>query len=148
MFLHASCSRGLSDVWVLGISLYRMLVGNYPFKAPDDRRLAKKMLHADFTIPEHLSEDVKDLLRRMLAPEQSRASLDLVMFHPWLKPYRVMATSTASSIASPKLSKRLGNIKKRKSKWQRFFKKTCGIILHGPYPPPSRPYRELAHLGR
>ncbi|ORY97711.1 kinase-like domain-containing protein [Syncephalastrum racemosum] len=88
-------SNGLADVWVLGISLYRMLVGKFPFIASSDRKLFKKMLHADFSIPHSLSEDAQDLLRRMLAPESSRASLDLVMFHPWLKSY--MATTTMVS---------------------------------------------------
>ncbi|KAI8086510.1 uncharacterized protein BX664DRAFT_335994 [Halteromyces radiatus] len=147
MFIRQSCSGGLSDVWVLGISLYRMLVGNYPFKATDDRKLVSKMLHADFSIPDHLSEDVKDLLRRMLAPEQSRASLDLVMFHPWLKPYRIVISTASSSVPSPRISLRI-NKKKRKPKWQRIINKTFRFLFLGPYPPPTRPYRELAHLGK
>ncbi|CAO3589960.1 unnamed protein product [Absidia cylindrospora] len=77
-------------VWILGISLYRMLVGKYPFQTDNDHRLlSTKMQHIDVGIPSHLSSDAKDLLRRMLAPNHSRASLDLVMFHPWLKPYSV-----------------------------------------------------------
>ncbi|ORZ14203.1 hypothetical protein BCR42DRAFT_63565 [Absidia repens] len=79
-----------ADVWILGLSLYRMLVGKYPFQANNDHRLLfTKMQHVDVGIPSHLSSDAKDLLRRMLAPNHSRASLDLVMFHPWLKPYSV-----------------------------------------------------------
>lgn len=34
--------------------------------------------------------DVKDLLRRLLAPDSTRASLDLIIFHPWLKPYQII----------------------------------------------------------
>lgn len=45
----------LVDVWVLGISLYRILVGKYPFHANNDRRLFNKMQYADFGIPSHLS---------------------------------------------------------------------------------------------
>lgn len=56
MYSKATYSRGLSDVWVLGISLYKMLVGTYPFKASDDVKLWKKMLSSDFSIPDHLSE--------------------------------------------------------------------------------------------
>ncbi|KAI8338910.1 kinase-like domain-containing protein [Chlamydoabsidia padenii] len=150
VYLHACCSHGLSDVWVLGISLYQMLVGNYPFKAKDDRKLVKKMLHADFSIPDHLSEDVKDLLRRMLAPEQTRASLDLVMFHPWMKPYRMLLSTTSLQSLVPtcsRISLRI-NKKARKSKWWRLINKTCRFLFLGPYSPPSKPYRELAHLGK
>lgn len=33
-----------------------MLVGSYPFKATNDRKLIDKMLSADFVIPDHFSE--------------------------------------------------------------------------------------------
>lgn len=55
-------SNGLADVWVLGISLYRMLVGKFPFIASSDRKLFKKMLHADFSIPHTLSEGIPYLV--------------------------------------------------------------------------------------
>ncbi|KAH8548570.1 hypothetical protein BGW37DRAFT_523337 [Umbelopsis sp. PMI_123] len=78
------------DVWVLGISLFKMLIGRYPFSAPNDKELFRKMLTADFTIPDEFSDNVKDLLRRLLAPDYTRASLDLIIFHPWLKPYQII----------------------------------------------------------
>ena len=46
----------LADIWVLGIFLYRMLVGKYPFSALNDQQLFKKMLHSDFSIPNELSD--------------------------------------------------------------------------------------------
>lgn len=46
-------------VWVLGITLYRMLVGRFPFSATDDAKLVNKMLHGDFSIPSHLSTGKK-----------------------------------------------------------------------------------------
>lgn len=46
----------LADIWVLGVFLYRMLVGKYPFSAANDQQLFKKMLHGNFSIPNELSE--------------------------------------------------------------------------------------------
>lgn len=98
----------LADIWVLGIFLYRMLVGKYPFSAENDQQLFKKMLRGNFSIPPELSEDAKDLLRRMLAPDMTRASLDLVIYHPWIKSYRPLlldqyhTTSKATSSLTPK----------------------------------------------
>ncbi|KAI8086026.1 kinase-like domain-containing protein [Halteromyces radiatus] len=156
----------LVDVWVLGISLYRMLVGKYPFHANNDRRLFNKMQHADFGIPSHLSSDAKDLLRRMLAPDHSRASLDLVMFHPWLKPYTVVISnnndkSSSSSIITPSrvvpstsLPTPLWhpststsyhiNTSRRKKSLVSHLTKVMVFIIEGPYPPPRQPYRDLS----
>jgi serine/threonine protein kinase len=98
----------LADIWVLGIFLYRMLVGKYPFSAENDQQLFKKMLRGNFSIPPELSEDARDLLRRMLAPDMTRASLDLVIYHPWIKSYRPLlldqyyTTSKATSSLTPK----------------------------------------------
>lgn len=50
----------MADVWVLGIFLYRMLVGKYPFSATNDKQLFTKMLHADFSIPNDLSTGKQD----------------------------------------------------------------------------------------
>ncbi|KAI9299712.1 hypothetical protein BJ944DRAFT_273991 [Cunninghamella echinulata] len=165
MYSRATYSRGLSDVWVLGVSLYKMLVGTYPFKANDDVKLWKKMLSSDFSIPDHLSEDVKDLLRRMLAPEQTRASLDLVMFHPWLKPYHVnISTPSSLSSKSSKPSTASFKIKIQKfkskkksssslsssvsSKWYSMIHWILQWLCYGPYPPPSKVYNELAHFSK
>lgn len=73
----------------MGIYLYKMLTGKYPFHASNHQQLLKRMLHTSFSLPNDLSEDAKDILRRMLAPDIiTRASLDLIIYHPWLQPYR------------------------------------------------------------
>ncbi|ORX47189.1 hypothetical protein DM01DRAFT_1339208 [Hesseltinella vesiculosa] len=139
MFLGNSDSQGPSDVWVLGISLYHMLVGSFPFQGPSHSNIIKKMMQADFSIPTHLSEDAKDLLRRMLAPKQTRASLDLVTFHPWLKPLQ------------PTLTPKTDNgcrVQRPPKKHRRSLSKWLLLLCQGPFPPPSKPYQELAHLGR
>ncbi|KAI9264399.1 kinase-like domain-containing protein [Phascolomyces articulosus] len=220
---HGTYNHDLADVWVLGISLYRMLVGKYPFIASTDRKLFKKMLSADFSIPSHLSEDAKDLLRRMLAPDTTRASLDLVLFHPWLKPYKVsvpssspvdhlhhssqqqapppiitktapssstlhrtsippipplplpsqdvsfdkeLLTTPSSSDVIPPLppqpstsssgggnrgtiipvSESTTTHQQDEKKLKRVLTSMMHLLVQGPYPPPKRPYQELAHL--
>lgn len=53
---HIEYQSDLADIWVLGIFLYRMLVGKYPFSASNDQQLFKKMLHSDFSIPNELTD--------------------------------------------------------------------------------------------
>lgn len=45
----------------MGVWLYHMLVGKYPYAAPNDRKLFTKMGHGDFTLPCHLSEGISQV---------------------------------------------------------------------------------------
>ncbi|ORZ01061.1 kinase-like domain-containing protein [Syncephalastrum racemosum] len=111
---HGRHNRKLADIWILGISLYRLLIGKYPFSgAPDHRKLFVKMLHGDFRMPSHLSEDAKDLLRRMLAPDAARASLDLVIFHPWLRSCTIFPPPSPPSSPLPSPAPHLADIKSK-----------------------------------
>ncbi|KAI8997441.1 hypothetical protein BDB01DRAFT_771145 [Pilobolus umbonatus] len=92
----------MSDVWTLGITLYRMLVGKYPFDTlASDEQLFKSMLRLNIQIPTSLSEDARDLIKRALSPMESRASLDLILYHPWLKPYNHGLSLKSDGIRQP-----------------------------------------------
>ncbi|CDH51752.1 predicted protein [Lichtheimia corymbifera JMRC:FSU:9682] len=162
--------QSLVDVWILGVSLYRMLVGKFPFNAANDRQMFKKMLHAGFSVPPELSSDVKDLLRRMLAPDTTRASLDLVLYHPWLKPCKIDVSTMAqahdnntmvisntppvspaqesnpptATIASKRQSHQTTESSKRNS-LTRALRQAFMVLVEGPYPPPKRPYQDLTN---
>ncbi|KAI9282727.1 kinase-like domain-containing protein [Sporodiniella umbellata] len=127
-----------AEVWILGIYLYNLLTGKYPFQASNDERLLKRMAHTTLSLPNELSQDAKDLLQRMLAPDVvTRASLDLVIYHPWLQAYR-------EHLLSPIPSPEPASAKKKKTGR---FKRTVSLVLNGPYPPPKNPYHDLSHLG-
>ncbi|KAF7723961.1 hypothetical protein EC973_001477 [Apophysomyces ossiformis] len=161
--LYEKYHRERTGIWILGISLYRMLTGRYPFKASNDRLMFKKMLHADFTIPYHVSDEARDLLRRMLTADATRASMDLLMFHPWLKPFCLdipsqhrstsppstppapLSSSSFVSLDKPSSSSKLkhSSVKKLKTKFTHFIR----FLVAGPYPPPRRPYQDLMSMG-
>ena len=46
--------------------MFAMLCGTVPFKAPTLEELHKLILAGDFTIPENLSNEAKDLIRGMI----------------------------------------------------------------------------------
>jgi len=74
-----------TDIWGLGIILYTMLVGKYPFNDADHTRLFGKIRKCHFTIPENLSHQVKCLLRCLLRKDPSgRLNCQQILSHPWL----------------------------------------------------------------
>ena len=99
--------------------------------------------------------DAKDLLRRMLAPHPGRrASLDLIMFHPWLKACSTHDTSRRQSMESISSYRRRRHPPPSNNNTQTtpnkpfVVTKAVKFLTHGPYPPPRRPYRELVLLGQ
>ena len=54
------------DIWAIGIMVYRMLTGCYPFMAQNDKDLYKKIIAGHFDSSVISNEKVRDLICRML----------------------------------------------------------------------------------
>ncbi|XP_049775663.1 tribbles homolog 2 [Schistocerca cancellata] len=82
---HAQYSGRAADMWSLGVILYTMLVGRYPFNDSEHASLFAKISRGHFVIPDHLSSRAKCLIRSLLRREPSeRLSAEDVLLHPWL----------------------------------------------------------------
>ncbi|XP_059365731.1 tribbles homolog 1-like [Carassius carassius] len=73
-----------ADAWSLGIMLYTMLVGRYPFHDPDPATLFSKIRRGTYCLPDGLSLRARCLLRSLLRKDPGeRLTTAEVLIHPW-----------------------------------------------------------------
>ena len=74
-----------TDIWSLGILLYRMLTNTYPFEEENISDLFKKIVFSDIRFPNFLSNNVIDLLKKILNKSPfDRLSIEKIKNHPFL----------------------------------------------------------------
>ena len=74
-----------ADVWALGILLYVMLAGVFPFRAPSDRELFKKIEKGIFSVPNHVPNGAKSLIHKILNIDpQKRPEACEIIQDAWL----------------------------------------------------------------
>ena len=76
------------DIWGLGVSLYIMVCGEFPFVVEDEKDikiLIFNITNGNYKIPEFLSNDCKDLIKKMLEinPDK-RINLEEIKKHKWV----------------------------------------------------------------
>ncbi|KAH9373772.1 hypothetical protein HPB48_007506 [Haemaphysalis longicornis] len=73
-----------ADCWSLGVMLYTLLVGRYPFHDSDPSVLFAKIRRGHFSVPETLSPRARCLVRSLLRRDPSeRLSAQELLSHPW-----------------------------------------------------------------
>ena len=72
------------DVWSSGVVLFALLSGYLPFEDPDTGELYKKILSADYELPEHVSDEAADLISRILTTDpDKRITMEQIKRHLW-----------------------------------------------------------------
>lgn len=79
-------SHGLpADLWSVGCMLYTLLVGRPPFDTDAVQSTLNKVVHSDYSMPNHLSYEARDLIDKLLRKNpHERISLEQVLRHPFM----------------------------------------------------------------
>lgn len=86
-----------ADSWTLGILLYRMVAGRYPYMDPNIDKQYYRITLQPIPMPDFLSDSLKSLLYMLLQKDWTkRISIQDILYHPWCK--------TSQNILVPKHS--------------------------------------------
>lgn len=73
------------DIWAIGVLLYVLLCGGYPFKGSNDTELYRKIQQGIYNVPQHVTIGAKSLILKILKldPNRRPSCFDILQ-DPWL----------------------------------------------------------------
>ena len=85
-----------ADIWSLGIIIYKLIIGKFPFESNNKEELFNKIKNDQITFPEDciISEDAKDLINEILVnnPEE-RPTFSHIFSHDFFKQLKIIPKS-------------------------------------------------------
>ncbi|KAI0528994.1 hypothetical protein KFK09_001539 [Dendrobium nobile] len=91
VFTAPECCLGLTyhgraaDTWALGVTLYCMVVGHYPFLGETLQETYDKIVNNPMFLPDDINPQLRNLLERLLCKDpKHRITLPAVAEHPWV----------------------------------------------------------------
>lgn len=91
VFTAPECCLGITysgrsaDTWAVGVTLYCMILGQYPFLGDTLQDTYDKIVHNPLIIPEGLNPRLRDLIEGLLCKDPNqRMTLKAVAEHPWI----------------------------------------------------------------
>ena len=75
----------ITDIWSMGICLYTMVCGDFPFNGDDMGELMKNLIKNNFELPDFVSPQFKDLICKILDKNpNTRITIEQIKNHPWM----------------------------------------------------------------
>src|SRR5688572_29329572 len=74
------------DIWALGVLLFAMLTGTFPFRGISESDLYYKIQRGNFSFPDYLSKDAKRIISKMLEVDyRKRITARELIKESWIK---------------------------------------------------------------
>jgi 5'-AMP-activated protein kinase catalytic alpha subunit len=74
----------MSDLWSCGVVLFAMLCGYLPYEDQKTSDLYKKILNAEYNLPEFLSDEARDMIGKIFITDPNkRINIEKIRQHPW-----------------------------------------------------------------
>lgn len=90
-----------ADMWSIGVILYTMLFGQYPFHDTVASQLFGKIRRGHYVVPDSVSPTARCLVRNLLRTEPSeRLTVEEASQHPWFTQVRRSRTAVSALAAS------------------------------------------------
>ena len=75
-----------ADCWSLGVLLFAMVTGNYPWQSRNQNELFREIRRGQFAIPQTMSAACADLVQKLMTLDvNARLTVDQALAHPWIK---------------------------------------------------------------
>jgi calcium-dependent protein kinase len=80
------------DEWSCAVIMYMLLTGNPPFEGVNDDEILASVRKQEFSLERQefvkVSEEAKDLIKKLLVPETQRISAIQALAHPWFQKFQ------------------------------------------------------------
>ena len=101
-----------ADIWALGVLLYALLCGRFPFKGQNDKELYTNICKQELPLQDHISRQGRQLLLRIFHKNpDKRPSTKDILRDPWLQfSARAQEMMSPKSLAFISYLKKISNI--------------------------------------